>query len=68
MFSFIAYDINELNWRKQDWIYNGKKEVENFLNYTFNLLEKNKNSFEKNMSDNEYYLNTGNYSGNIGRY
>ena len=64
----IAYDINELNWRKQDWIYNGKKEVENFLNYTFNLLEKNKNSFEKNMSDNEYYLRTGEYSGNIGKY
>ena len=64
----LSYDIKELNWRTQDWIYNGKKTVENFLDYTFNLLDKNQGRFEKNMTDNEYYLKTGDYSGNIGKY
>lgn len=64
----FGYNPRQINWRKQDWIYNGKKEVDEFLDYTFKLLDKYQNSFDKNMSDNEYYLKTGDYSGNIGKY
>lgn len=57
----VVYDIRELNWRKLSWIYNGKKDVEDFLDYTFDILEKNKNSFEKNMYKNENYIKSSGY-------